>query len=144
MNTNRGSPIEPIPLNDVLRHICSYLTLRELGAASRVSKHWRDVFRSDGAVEHVRTHIVRALPEWEQAVFENNHRYTWYKLHQIVSWIPLTIGLHLDIRGCVRRRAVMMPLLLLAVPLKYRAITDGLVIDGCILHDIEGGSFSRP
>lgn len=103
-----GSPIEPLPLNVVLLNVCRHLTLADLGRASRVSWHWRDVFRRDGAVAHIRAHIVGVLPEWERGIFENSHRYTWYKLERYVAPIPLTLGCHF--KGD-RREQVMLPLL---------------------------------
>lgn len=112
-----GSPIEPLPLNVVLLNVCRHLTLADLGRASRVSWHWREAFRRDGAVAHIRAHIVRVLPEWEEAIFENSHRYTWYKLERYVELIPFTLGCHFKND---RREQVMLPLLQMVLSPEHR------------------------
>ncbi len=127
MKVMKGSPIEPLPLNVVLLNVCRHLTLADLGRASRVSWHWRDVFRRDGAVAHIRAHIIGVLPDWEQAVFEGSHRYTWYKLEHYVAPITHTLGCHFKEP---RRSQVMQPLLVLVLsPEHHKRFAASIVFD---------------
>jgi hypothetical protein len=117
----RVSPIPPIPIDVVLLNICRYLTLYDLGIASKVSRHWREVFRCDGAVEHIRAHIVSILPAWEKAVFEQSHRYTWWKLEHYIAPIQYTMGRHFN-NNDGRRQRVIVPIMLLVLSPAHHAI----------------------